>query len=87
MNHVASNTETRGSALSGIQNLAGLNKDENNVNDMPITTGGQALSASTKQLEKKLMVRHESAFLLAAVSAAGKMLTQHISYPALGRLQ
>jgi hypothetical protein len=38
-------------------------------------------------MEKKEMVRHESAFLLAAVSAAGKMLTQHISYPALGRLQ
>lgn len=33
------------------------------------------------------MVRHESASLLAAVSAAEKMLTQHISYPALGRLQ
>jgi hypothetical protein len=32
------------------------------------------------------MVRHESANLLVAESATEKMLTQHISYPALGRL-
>lgn len=31
-------------------------------------------------------VRHESAILLVAVSAIRKVLTQHISYPALGRL-
>jgi len=36
---------------------------------------------------EKRMVRHESAFLLAAVSAAEKILTQYISYLALGRLQ
>lgn len=42
---------------------------------------------STKEGGALLTVRHESAILLAAVSAAGKMLTQHISYPVLGMLQ
>jgi len=36
--------------------------------------------------KNKYWVRHESATLLAAESAAEKVLTQHISYPALSRL-
>jgi putative endonuclease len=36
---------------------------------------------------EKNIVRHESATLLAAASAAEKVLTQHTSYLALGKLQ
>ena len=36
---------------------------------------------------ERYSVRHESAILLVAESATEKVLTQHISYPALGRLQ
>lgn len=38
------------------------------------------------QTKTTSLVRHESTTLLAAVSAAEKALTQHISYPALGKL-
>jgi hypothetical protein len=34
-----------------------------------------------------LLVRHESATVLAAESAVEKVLTQHISYPTLGLFQ
>ena len=40
-----------------------------------------------RQKMKNEMVRHESATLLAAVSAAEEVLTQHTLYLALGRLQ
>ena len=47
----------------------------------------EALVEKTDKLEKEnqqLKVRHESATMLAAESAAEKVPTQHISYPALG---
>jgi hypothetical protein len=53
-----------------------------------IAIDGKSLRGShNKRKEIKMLVRHESATLLAAGSAAEKVLTQHISYPALGLLQ
>ncbi len=58
---------------------------------MPITIEDIAIIAQitsdNPSVQAPFYVRHESAIVLADRKAVEKVLTQHISYPALGLLQ
>ena len=73
--------------LKGEQGKPSIRKQSNTDISSEKNRKPRGQQEKKKKIQKKNIVRHESATVLADGSTAEKVLTKHISYPALGMLQ